>query len=242
MPHVAGCTLSRAHGRHVQPTRTRQKQAARARELETLAPRAVPACGGGIALCRVPIGALETLARLLLSTTTFAAHSQLATRSLARSPRRLVEQTPAMLRPRLAASVARRPLARPLPLPARLPLVRFSSTSPPPPKSRPLPVRILRYSLFTLGSIVFGLTSTLGAVLAYDACTYGEAHLAAVPAAPRALHPEPGGPKGLPVISDYVEGEEDEESRKRCRKERLVVVGGGWGGEYCTSSRRREGR
>lgn len=78
---------------------------------------------------------------------------------------------------------------------------------------------------------MFGLTTVLGVVLAHDALTYRESHLDGVPTNPLALHPLPGGPKGLPVVSHWVEEEEDERAKQISQKERLVVVGGGWGGQ-----------
>jgi hypothetical protein len=127
--------------------------------------------------------------------------------------------------------------------------VRFASTGttpppPPPPFSSPPPPSvgkaasflqrhtIIKWGVITTGSIIFGLTATTAIILGYDAFTYKEAHVGNVPASPLALHPQPGGPKNLPILSHFVEdGVEDPnavESKALPKKERLVIVGGGW--------------
>ena len=53
-----------------------------------------------------------------------------------------------------------------------------------------------------------------------------------VPVNPLALHPERGGPKGLPIAKASLSDEEDEENRRLAGRLRLVVVGGGWGVSY----------
>lgn len=98
-------------------------------------------------------------------------------------------------------------------------------------KQRSLPVKIIRFTAFTAGSMVFGLTALLAVIMAHDALTYSEQHVANVPAGPLALNPKPGGPKKLPIVSEYVENEQDETAKELAQKERLVIVGGGWGGE-----------
>jgi len=145
-----------------------------------------------------------------------------------------------MLRTRLAASARRPLLAPPPPLrrPAPRPASSLADAAAASPQVRALPVRLFRWSLYAAGSVVFGLSATLGGVLLYDSFTYRDMHIGNVPAAPLALHPRPGGPKSLPVISDYVEGEESEAAKTLGQKERLVVVGGGWGGESGRMRRR----
>ncbi|KDN43790.1 nucleotide-binding domain-containing protein [Tilletiaria anomala UBC 951] len=88
---------------------------------------------------------------------------------------------------------------------------------------------VIKWTLYSCGSIVFGLAVTIGLMLAYDFTTYREAHVGKVPLAPLALHPEPGGPKNLPILSNNVDDWQDEVSKELCKKERLVIVGGGWG-------------
>jgi NADH dehydrogenase len=88
--------------------------------------------------------------------------------------------------------------------------------------------RILRWFVFGTFSIVFGLASAIGLVLAHDSLTYRHRDLQKISPSELALHPEPGGPKNLPVVSDYVEGDEDNFTRECKGKERLVIVGGGW--------------
>ncbi|KAJ1033823.1 hypothetical protein NDA16_000033 [Ustilago loliicola] len=88
--------------------------------------------------------------------------------------------------------------------------------------------KTLRFTGYTVGSIVFGLTATTAIILAHDALTYREAHVDKVPLHPLALEPKKGGPKNLPILSSYPEDEQDELSKKLAGKERLVIVGGGW--------------
>lgn len=91
------------------------------------------------------------------------------------------------------------------------------------------PIRkVLRFTGYTIGSIIFGLTATTVIILAHDALTYREAHVSNVPLAPLALEPKTGGPKNLPILSSYAEDEQDEISKNLAKKERLVIVGGGW--------------
>ncbi|SPO28234.1 probable NADH dehydrogenase (ubiquinone), 64 kD subunit, mitochondrial [Ustilago trichophora] len=88
--------------------------------------------------------------------------------------------------------------------------------------------KTLRFTGYTVGSIVFGLTATTAIILAHDALTYREAHVDKVPLHPLALEPKKGGPKNLPILSSYAEDEQDQVSRDLAGKERLVIVGGGW--------------
>ncbi|EST06899.1 Pyridine nucleotide-disulfide oxidoreductase, NAD-binding domain protein [Kalmanozyma brasiliensis GHG001] len=96
------------------------------------------------------------------------------------------------------------------------------------PKKRGIISKTLRFTGYTIGSIVFGLAATTGIILAHDALTYREAHVDKVPLHPLALSPKKGGPKNLPVLTSYAEDEQDEVSKKLAGKERLVIVGGGW--------------
>lgn len=66
-------------------------------------------------------------------------------------------------------------------------------------------------------------------IFVHDAFTYTDKHVEGVPVSPLALHPENGGPKDLPIVSSYVDDEEDEEQKALASKPRLVIVGGGWG-------------
>ncbi len=109
-----------------------------------------------------------------------------------------------------------------------------------------------RYTFYLVGSTVVGVVILTGAVFLHDACTYTERvsisfaalrvrdtdpelfvilsqHVDRVPVAPRALSPERGGPKNLPVLSTLLSDWEDEESRELTEKPHLVIVGGGWG-------------
>lgn len=88
--------------------------------------------------------------------------------------------------------------------------------------------KTLRWTGYTVGSIIFGLTATTAIILAHDALTYREAHVDKVPLHPLALQPEKGGPKNLPILSSFAEDEQDEVNRNLAKKERLVIVGGGW--------------
>ncbi|KAJ1024401.1 hypothetical protein NDA18_004568 [Ustilago nuda] len=88
--------------------------------------------------------------------------------------------------------------------------------------------KTLRWTGYTAGSIVFGLTATTAIILSHDALTYREAHIDKVPLNPLALEPKRGGPKNLPILCSYPEDEQDELSKKLAGKERLVIVGGGW--------------
>lgn len=77
-------------------------------------------------------------------------------------------------------------------------------------------------------SVVFGIGASIAVILAHDAMTYGHTNLETVTPSPLSLHPKPGGPKNLPVVSEFVEAEEDDFSRELKGKEKLVIVGGGW--------------
>ncbi|KAK0524145.1 hypothetical protein OC834_005642 [Tilletia horrida] len=102
---------------------------------------------------------------------------------------------------------------------------------PPRPRTRGLPLPrspIIRYTFYTIGSAIFGVGVVIVGLLGYDAMTYREAHVGNVPTKPLALHPKPGGPKNLPIVSDQVDDLQDEAHVKLCEKERLVIVGGGW--------------
>ncbi|SNX85333.1 probable NADH dehydrogenase (ubiquinone), 64 kD subunit, mitochondrial [Melanopsichium pennsylvanicum] len=96
------------------------------------------------------------------------------------------------------------------------------------PKKRSIIAKTLRFTGYTIGSIVFGLAATTAIILAHDALTYREAHIDKVPLSPLALEPKKGGPKNLPILSSYAEDEQDDVSKKLAAKERLVIVGGGW--------------
>lgn len=87
---------------------------------------------------------------------------------------------------------------------------------------------VVRWMAWGTFSIVFGLTASVAIILAHDSLTYRHPHLENVPTSPLALHPEPGGPKNLPIVSDFVENDEDEFARSCKEKEKLVIVGGGW--------------
>ncbi|CAD6893849.1 unnamed protein product [Tilletia controversa] len=102
---------------------------------------------------------------------------------------------------------------------------------PPRPRTRGLPLPrnpIIRYTLYTIGSAVFGLTVVVVGLLGYDAMTYRVAHIDGIPTKPLALNPRPGGPKNLPIVSDQVDDLEDDAHQRLSGKERLVIVGGGW--------------
>ncbi|KAE8230692.1 hypothetical protein CF326_g4300 [Tilletia indica] len=102
---------------------------------------------------------------------------------------------------------------------------------PPRPRTRGIPLPrtpIIRYALYTIGSAVFGVTVVIVGLLGYDAMTYREAHVKGIPTKPLALHPKPGGPKNLPIVTDQVDDLEDDAHKSLCTKERLVIVGGGW--------------
>lgn len=120
-----------------------------------------------------------------------------------------------------------------MPSPARIAHIRHATSSPPPiEKATSFLQRhsIIKWALITSGSIVFGLFSTTAIILGYDAFTYKDAHIGNVPATPLALHPNPGGPKNLPILSHFVEENPDEEvaKSKSLKKEKLVIIGGGW--------------
>ncbi|CAO1639175.1 unnamed protein product [Sympodiomycopsis kandeliae] len=88
--------------------------------------------------------------------------------------------------------------------------------------------RFLRWGFLGIFSMVFGSASIIGIILAHDALTYRHVHIDDIPTSPLALHPKPGGPKNLPIVSDFVEEDQDEACRQQKTKQRLVIVGGGW--------------
>jgi hypothetical protein len=90
-------------------------------------------------------------------------------------------------------------------------------------------VRVLRGGVYLVFSAVLGLCLVTGSVFLHDAFTYTDAHVGNVPLHPLAVHPEPGGPKGLPVVRAYLGDEESEENKQLAGKPKLVIVGGGWG-------------
>lgn len=126
------------------------------------------------------------------------------------------------------------PTLRSVPKRTGLGQIRHATSIPPPTASRAASFlqrhSIIKWALITSGSIVFGLSATTAIILGYDAFTYRDAHIGNVPATPLALHPEPGGPKKLPVLSHFVEENPDDEAAKSksLQKEKLVIVGGGW--------------
>ncbi|KAH9928525.1 nucleotide-binding domain-containing protein [Epithele typhae] len=86
-----------------------------------------------------------------------------------------------------------------------------------------------RYTFYLIGSTILGCGLITGAIFVHDAFTYQDRHVGNVPVAPRALQPERGGPKNLPVLSTLLSDWEDEEQRSLSKKPHLVIVGGGWG-------------
>ena len=97
----------------------------------------------------------------------------------------------------------------------------------PPPKDG-IVKRAFKFTIYTAGSIAFGLVATTAIILAHDALTYRESHVGKVPISPLALQPKTGGPKNLPILSSFTEDEQDDTNKELCKKERLVIVGGGW--------------
>lgn len=88
--------------------------------------------------------------------------------------------------------------------------------------------KFIRWTLWGSFSIVFGVVATTAIILGHDALTYRHPCIGDVPTSQLALHPKPGGPKNLPIVTDYIEGDEDEIHQQLKGKERLVIVGGGW--------------
>jgi NADH dehydrogenase len=121
---------------------------------------------------------------------------------------------------------------RPRPFPLGL---RFSSASPTPTPSEPSKFlryggKAAKYTAFTCFSAVLGLSVVIGGVFIHDIFTYSDRHVDRVPVSPLALHPERGGPKNLPVASELVGDEDEDDSLVPVKdKPRLVIVGGGWG-------------
>lgn len=87
----------------------------------------------------------------------------------------------------------------------------------------------LKYTAYAGASSIIGLLLLGSAIFLHDAFTYTERHIDRVPVNPLALHPDRGGPKGLPVAKVLVGDEEDEVNKELSSKPRLVIVGGGWG-------------
>ncbi|RDX46860.1 nucleotide-binding domain-containing protein [Lentinus brumalis] len=86
-----------------------------------------------------------------------------------------------------------------------------------------------KYTFFVFGSTVVGCVVLTGAIFLHDAFTYHNRNIEGVPVAPRALQPERGGPKNLPILSTLLSDWEDDENRGLAEKPHLVIVGGGWG-------------
>ncbi|KAI1336612.1 hypothetical protein F5Y15DRAFT_197606 [Xylariaceae sp. FL0016] len=101
---------------------------------------------------------------------------------------------------------------------------------------KPLPQRRSGFLNFMYRSAaVFGtgvgfVGFLFGAFFLYDATTYkesitfGDCHVSE-----KALSPQRGGPKNLPIIEAFLDDEDNEEARLRKHKPRLVILGGGWG-------------
>lgn len=134
-------------------------------------------------------------------------------------------------------SAFRAPLARPLPFAHSSALTantRTYASAPEGASGAPSLFRrsrLLRWTVWGCGSMVFGVAALTSVILIHDAFTYREYHVGKVPTNPLALHPEPGGPKNLPIVQSFVDDEEAEDRKELAKKERLVIVGGGWGGE-----------
>ncbi|KAI9069987.1 nucleotide-binding domain-containing protein [Trametes sanguinea] len=112
-----------------------------------------------------------------------------------------------------------------------LPAKTYATTALPPPTSK-WAIRwrkAIRYTGYLVGSSVIGIGFLTAAIFLHDAFTYRERHIEGVPVSPRALHPERGGPKNLPVLSRLLSDLEDDENRELVQKPHLVIVGGGWG-------------
>lgn len=96
----------------------------------------------------------------------------------------------------------------------------------------------IKWTLLGSGSVVFGLSATTLILLGYDAMTYKHNNIDNVPVSTLALHPQPGGPKNLPILSHFI-GKADQNSganteaqeQNKPKKERLLIVGGGWAGK-----------
>lgn len=152
--------------------------------------------------------------------TAAAGASRFAPRNIASSSR--------MMSTRIAASPF-----RPRPTPSSLIIKRMASTdssaSSQPATSFLQRHRIVRYCVWGTFSIVFGVSATIAIILGHDAFTYRHVRLGDVPCSPLALHPESGGPKNLPIVSEFVEESQEDELGKELKgKEKLVIVGGGW--------------
>ncbi|OSD08371.1 nucleotide-binding domain-containing protein [Trametes coccinea BRFM310] len=112
-----------------------------------------------------------------------------------------------------------------------LPAKTYATTASPPPNTK-WAIRwrkAIRYTGYLVGSSVIGVGVLTAAIFLHDAFTYRERHIDGVPVSPRALHPERGGPKNLPVLSRLLSDLEDDENRELVQKPHLVIVGGGWG-------------
>ena len=130
-------------------------------------------------------------------------------------------------------------------------LARSYSTAPPspPPGFLRRTRTVARYTFYLVGSTIVGCGLLTAGIFVHDAFTYQDRvsvfvhllpraytdslvacqHVKDVPVAPRALQPERGGPKNLPVLSTLLSDWEDEENRGLSEKPHLVIVGGGWG-------------
>ena len=113
--------------------------------------------------------------------------------------------------------------------------LRFLSAPPTPTPSGPSKFlrygrKAVKYTAFTCFSAVLGLSVVIGGVFIHDVFTYSDRHVDRVPVSPLALHPERGGPKNLPVASELVGDDDEDDSLVPVKdKPRLVIVGGGWG-------------
>ncbi|ORY87129.1 pyridine nucleotide-disulfide oxidoreductase-domain-containing protein [Protomyces lactucae-debilis] len=79
------------------------------------------------------------------------------------------------------------------------------------------------------GITVIGLGLGVAGFFAFDAMTYHDSEARGVRVAALALEPERGGPKNLPIASQFIDENDDESAQRNKDKLRLVVLGSGWG-------------
>ena len=127
--------------------------------------------------------------------------------------------------------------------PIILPLTQFTRffRPCPPPSSRPISTKALPshrspafrffYRSFAYAGVFIVVSG--GLILAffiYDASTYREdLSYSDIPVSEKALIPERGGPKNLPIARELVDDDDCAENTKLKHKPKLVIVGTGWG-------------
>ncbi|KAK9456766.1 hypothetical protein V1511DRAFT_520692 [Dipodascopsis uninucleata] len=91
-------------------------------------------------------------------------------------------------------------------------------------------LRVLHISSVIIGTGVTTVAILLMGFFIYDSTTYKELdEIEEIELSELALNPKLGGPKNLPILSKYLDDEDNDINRISMDKPKLVVLGSGWG-------------